>query len=283
MLTIIIVNHNVKADTTECVESITSTTEGLDCEIIIVDNSTREEERVNINNNSIRTYHIPNEGYSQANNYGMKRAAGDYILLLNPDTIAKDNAISDCLAHIKQNPDIGALGCRLIRPDGTLDHACRRGFPTPFTSLCYYLKLHKLFPRNSKICRYTFSHMDSKGCYEVDSLSGAFMLMPAEVVKHLGYFDEDYFMYGEDIDLCYRIKQAGYKVFYFGKREIVHKKYKSGLGQASVLATRHFYKSMLIFYDKHYKDKYNAIVTALVHSVVNIMSAIKLAMLSAKK
>lgn len=273
-LSIIIVNYNTKQLTIDCINSVLNTVRLINFEIILIDNSTNEEEVVVYDHPLLRAYRIENKGYANANNIGYSHAQGDYILLLNPDTIVYDRTIGTCLETLALQPDMGAIGCKVVRPDGSLDHACRRGFPTPFNSFCYFGKLHKIFKDNPRFCQYTMSHLpDTESC-DVDSLTGAFMLMPRKVVEETQLFDETFFMYGEDLDLCYRIKEAGYRIHYLADVTILHKKYQSGFAKRSPLVIRHFYQSMILFYDKHYKDKYNTLITLAVRlGVSSIMYA----------
>ncbi len=278
-LSIIIVNFNTRQDTLECLASIKNTVKSTEYEIILVDNSTDEGEIVGDITDSegnITFIRADNNGYANANNIGIRAARGEYILLLNPDTVVYADTIDRCMAYIKKHGDIGALGCRVLRPSGELDHACRRGFPTPFNSLCYFLKLNKLFPKTERFGRYTYSYLEDTASCEVDSLMGAFMLIPRSVLDRVGLLDESFFMYGEDIDLCYRIKESGKKVFYYADYTILHKKYQSGIAKGSPFVIKWFYKSMLLFYDKHYKKRYSFIVNAMVYVAIYCIMWLKL-------
>lgn len=275
-LSIIIVNYNTKQLTIDCINSVINTATNYNFEIILMDNSTNSEEVVTFDHPQVHCYRIPNKGYANANNLGYTHTNGQYILLLNPDTIVHANAIDNCLTELKSDTTIGAIGCKVLRPDGSLDHACRRGFPTPFNSFCYFGKLHKIFKNSEKFCQYTMSHLPDTVSCDVDSLTGAFMLMPRKVVALTQLFDETFFMYGEDLDLCFRIKEAGYRVYYNADVTILHKKYQSGFAKRSPLVIRHFYQSMILFYDKHYRDKYNILVTLAVRLGVSSIMNIKL-------
>ncbi len=263
-LSIIIVNYNTKQLTLECIESILATTSNIDYEIVIVDNSTLSTEQITVNSDIISTYPIENNGYGHANNYGYRMSCGEYILLLNPDTIVYDHTICTCLTYIRSHNNLGALGCRVLRPDGLLDHACRRGFPTPFNSFCYFSKLGKLFPHNQFLNQYTYAYLDETISCTVDSLTGAFMMLPRAMVDKTLLFDENFFMYGEDLDLCYRIKELGFDIYYLADVAILHKKYQSGIAKSSSFVIQQFYLSMILFYNKHYKKQYNIIINACV-------------------
>ncbi len=285
-LSIIIVNYNTKQLATDCIQSVLTTVHNLSYEIILMDNSTVALEVLEYNHPLVQCYAIPNKGYANANNLGYSHANGNHILLLNPDTIVHEGTINQCLTllyALGNDKKIGAMGCKVLRPDGSLDHACRRGFPTPFNSFCYFGKLHKIFKTNEKYCQYTMSHLSDTISCHVDSLTGAFMLMPRSVVQEVGLFDETFFMYGEDLDLCYRIKDAGYDVYYNADATILHKKYQSGFAKRSPLVIKHFYHSMILFYDKHYRNKYNPLVTLSVRMGVYSIMYLKLFMNLFKK
>ncbi len=285
-LSIIIVNYNTKQLTLDCIQSIIDTVHHIDYEIILMDNSTKSDEqltgkylthhRIFSDDSFIHCYSIPNNGYANANNLGYSHACGDYILLLNPDTLVYENAIEACLETLMAHSDIGAIGCKVLRPDGSLDHACRRGFPTPFSSFCYFGKLNKIFKNSERFCRYTMSHLSDTISCDVDSLTGAFMLMPRHVVEQTQLFDETFFMYGEDLDLCYRIKEFGYRIHYKADVSILHKKYQSGFAKRSPLVIRHFYHSMILFYDKHYRKEYSLLITLAVRLGVSCIMYTKL-------
>ena len=163
-----------------------------------------------------------NLGFAKANNIAMRVSKGEYILLLNSDTVVKDDCLGKCISQMDKNPRLGALGCKVVLPDGSLDHACKRGFPTPKASLYYLLKLYKKNP--IKYGLYDALHLQVDETGEVDCLMGAFMLMPKDVLNKVGLLDEDFFMYGEDIDLCYRIKESGYQILYYPSAQIIHHK-----------------------------------------------------------
>ena len=214
-----------------------------------------------------------NLGFAKANNIGMRKSKGEYILLLNSDTYVVEDCLQQCMQYIerynteaaiqgKNERKIGALGCKVILPDGTLDHACKRGFPTPRASFYYFLKLHKR--DKVKYGLYDALHLDENEVGEVDCLMGAFMLMPRHVLDQVGLLDEDFFMYGEDIDLCYRIKEAGYKIMYYPEASIIH--YKGGSSKKRRTKVIYdFHNAMWIFYKKHYIKTYSLWINSLVY------------------
>jgi GT2 family glycosyltransferase len=276
-LSIIIVNYNTYVLTKQTIESILTKSIDFDFEIILIDNASRdgsidwlnEDYKYYISSEKIKVViNKENLGFSKANNIGIKKSKGDYILLLNSDTSIVGECLTSCVGYIEahnktsEKSTIGVLGCKVVLPDGTLDHACKRGFPTPKASLYYLLKLHK--KDAVKYGQYDALYLGEDEVGEVDSLMGAFMLMPKRVLDEVGLLDEDFFMYGEDIDLCYRIKEAGYKVIYYPKVQIIH--YKGGSSKKRRTKVIYdFHKAMWIFYKKYYYKKYNLGITLCVY------------------
>lgn len=199
-----------------------------------------------------------NGGYAYANNIALRQilrrdfgALPRYVLLLNPDTVLPKTALSDMVSFMDTHSDAGAAGPKLVRQDGSLDLACRRSFPTPEVSFYRMLGLSKIFPNNTRLARYNLTFLDPDHVVEVDSVAGAFMLVRGELLRQVGLLDESFFMYGEDLDWAFRIKQAGWKVYYNGGVEVLHFKGESSR-QRSVKTSFEFYRAMLTFYRKHY-------------------------------
>ena len=265
-LSIIIVNYNTNKLLANTIQSVINTVASIKYEIIVVDNASidgsiemlkQQYPQVNLIENK------DNLGFPKANNIGIKEATGRYILLLNSDTIVLGNCLQRCLDYMDSNIEVGALGCKLLLANGNLDHACKRGFPTPEASLSYILKLHKLFPASKKFGQYTLNYLPNNEINEVDALTGAFMMVRKEVINKVGLLDETFFMYGEDLDWCFRIKEAGYKVVYYPEAVTIH--YKGGSSKRKRYKTIYeFHRAMYIFYNKHYRNKYNFIVTGIV-------------------
>lgn len=273
-LSIIIVNYKTYELTKQTIDSLLRQNANFEYEIILVDNASQDGsiEKIqsdfqNIMNQKTLKVIIndSNLGFSKANNIGIKNSIGEYILLLNSDTKLDEDCLQKCMEYM--NEHIGALGCKIILQDGKLDHACKRGFPTPSASLYYLIGLDKKNP--DKYGQYDALYLDEDEIGEVDALMGAFMLMPRSVLNEIGLLDETFFMYGEDIDLCYRIKEAGYKIIYYPETKIIH--YKGGSSSEKTKPKRRnpktiydFHDAMWIFYKKHYIRKYNVVVTVLV-------------------
>ena len=272
-LSIIIVNYNTYTLTKQTIDSVLEKKLPFDYEIMLVDNASQDDSMVKLQEDYEEiifqgilhiTLNEANLGFSKANNIGIRQAQGEYILLLNSDTYVVETCLQKCLQYMEQQgaESIGALGCKVVLPDGTLDHACKRGFPTPKASLYYFLKLHK--KDQVKYGIYDALHLDEDEIGEVDCLMGAFMLMPRTVLEEVGLLDEDFFMYGEDIDLCYRIKEAGYKIVYYPEASIIH--YKGGSSKKRRTKVIYdFHHAMWLFYQKHYKHQYAMAINGLVY------------------
>jgi len=267
-LSIVIVSYNTVDVLRDCLNSVTSNVKNIQYEIWVVDNQSQDGSSemvesefpdVKLIRNSI------NGGFSQANNLAIRECKeSKYVLILNPDTIVPKATLEECVGFMNKNIDIGCLGCKVVKANGTLDKACKRGFPSPWNSLCYLLKFDRLFPNSRKFGGYnaTFIHEDDEG--EIDCLVGAFMMLRKETLEEVGLLDESFFMYGEDIDWCYRIQAAGWKNYYYPKVSIVHYKGESSKKQSTRMIDE-FHKSMIIFYNKHYKNKYNVVINLITY------------------
>ncbi len=278
-LSIIIVNYCTYELTRNTINSLLKTIHEIDYEIIVVDNASSDNSLNDLiknfeNENKISFIaHTSNSGFAVANNIGFKNSSGDYVLLLNSDVIVKKDTIGKTLNYIKNNKNVGALGCKVVLPDGSLDKACRRSFPTVKVSLYRMLGLSKLFPKSKRFNQYNLSYLDDNGVYSIDCIVGAFMLIRRDVYIKSGGLDESYFMYGEDIDLCYSIKQLGYDVVYYGKSSIVHYKGASGKNRRLLYE---FHNSMDIFYNKHYQSENNFIINLIVYLGIWVSYYLKL-------
>ncbi len=270
-LSIVIVNFNTKDLTKQTIDTVCESTENIDYEIIVADNSTNPVESYYPNDTRVKLIKdLPNNGFGNACNIGTAKAIGRYVLYLNSDTLIGKGTLEKCVKYMDENHDIGCLGIKTVLPDGKLDHGCKRGFPTPWNSLCYVLGLDRLFPENKKFGGYRLSYLSENETNEVDSVSGAFMLIPRAILSKSGGFDESIFMYGEDIDLCYRIKNMGFKVVYYAEGLMIHLKGQSGLNTKNKVVIKHFHNGLRVFYDKYYKEKYSALVTFLMHTAINL-------------
>ncbi len=296
-LSIIIVNYNSGPYLERCFRSVLAACSGLRSEIIVVDNASTDDSIARIKNlkQSFEKLQIVlnkrNLGFAKANNIGLKKAQGEYILLLNPDTRVPPATFKKMIAFMDTHGDIGAATCKVLLPTGNLDWASHRGFPTPWNAFCYFLGLSKLFPKSKIFSGYHQTYKDLSKPHEIDSPSGAFYLVRKDVVKKVGLLDEDYFMYAEDLDWSWRIKAAGFKIYYYPQVQILHykgiasgiKEHSFKLSQAQ-LKTRlksaaAFYDTMRIFYQKHYENQYPRWIKVLVFWALELLKNRRLAQL----
>ena len=256
-LSVIIVSYNVREFLQQCLHSLEKAGEGLSMEIIVVDNASgdgsaemvrREFPRVRLIENR------DNRGFSRANNQAVRIAGGRYLLLINPDTLAREDTLAAMIAFMEAHPEAGAAGCKILNPDGTLQLSCRRSFPTPWVALSKITGLGRLFPGSRLFGSYNLTYLDPDRTAQVDALSGSFMFLRRQALEQVGLFDEQYFMYGEDLDLCYRIKKATWKIYYVPDTQIIHYKGKSTESSAGTVID--FYRAMYIFVKKHLRPRY---------------------------
>jgi GT2 family glycosyltransferase len=257
-LSIIIVNYNVKEFLQNLIHSIYKAVHNITYEIIIVDNASEDGSVEFLGEKFPDVKLIVNKenlGFSKANNIGLRESKGEYLLLLNPDTIVSEDTFDKMIRFFKENPQAGLAGCKILNPDGTLQLACRRSFPGPWTSFCKVTGLSSFFPKSRLFARYNLTFLDENKTYEVDAISGSFMMFTREVYEKTGGLDEDFFMYGEDLDLCYRIQKAGYKVYYVHTAQIIHYKGES-TKRSSFDETKVFYGAMHLFVKKHLSSSF---------------------------
>lgn len=254
-ISIIIVNYNVKDLLKECIDSIYRSVYNGKIEIIVVDNNSKDNSikfLSNIFKDVIFIQNQENLGFSKANNIGFEKASGDYLLILNPDTIIQPDTLQKMSDLLDENPKIGMAGCKVLNSDGSFQLACRRSFPTPWNSFCKLFGLQKIFPRSKLFAAYNLTYKDIDKQYEVDALIGAFMFTRKEVIEKVQGFDEDFFMYGEDLDLCFKIKKHGWKIVYSPITKITHSKGES-TKRSNIDDVKHFYDAMKIYIRKNYK------------------------------
>lgn len=253
-LSIIIVNYNVKYFLEQCLFSVRRASEGIVVETIVVDNRSTDGSMKYLQEKFPEVHFVASEtnlGFARACNRGLKEAKGAYILFLNPDTLLAEDTLHRCLNFFATHSGAGALGVRMVDGSGRFLKESKRAFPGPLTSLFKLFGLSKIFPRSRVFSRYYLGHLAEHQNHEVDVLAGAFMMIRHDVLQQVGSFDEAFFMYGEDIDLSYRIQQAGFKNYYLAETTIVHFKGES-TKRGSLNYVRLFYKAMSIFVRKHY-------------------------------
>ncbi len=253
-ISVIIVNYNVKDYLLQCLRSLNASVGSITTEVIVVDNDSHDGSVDELQPlfPSVRWIALDeNIGFGRANNVGLEHASGRYVLYLNPDTIIGADTLSVMCRFLDEHPKTGIAGCKVLNPDGSFQVACRRGLPTPWVSFCKLFGLQRLFPSSKLFAGYNLTYLPVDDTYAVDALIGAFMVGRTELMRSLGGFDPAFFMYGEDIDLCYRVQQAGFDVTYVHTTSIVHYKGES-TKRSSINEVRVFYDAMEIFAKKHF-------------------------------
>ncbi len=271
-VSIIILSYNTRDLLERCLSSLfQAETEQDRWEVIVVDNASADGSAAAVKKGFPRVHVIENKknlGFAAGNNIGIKKSKGNIILLLNSDTEVSVGAIQETVSYLDHHPKVGVVTCKLIRPDGSMDPACHRGFPTPGAALAYFSGLEKIFPTISLFGGYHQGYKDFSQPHEIDSPSGAFFLVKKEVIDQVGLLDERFFMYGEDLDWSYRIKKAGWSIIFYPYVSVLHKKWQSGKGHSDETqrheTQKHFFEAMQLFYKKHYQRRYGWLVTNLV-------------------
>jgi N-acetylglucosaminyl-diphospho-decaprenol L-rhamnosyltransferase len=255
---IVILNYNVAPLLRQCLRSLEAASHEVRARAIVVDNCSEDESvsMVRTEFPDVIVIQSPsNGGFSVGNNLAL-RAISElpsmprYVWLLNPDTVVPPNALRALVDFMDQAPDVGVTGPRLLLSNGELDLACRRSFPSPLVSFYHMIGLSRLFPRSARFARYRLTYLPDDVVADVDSVVGACMLVRGELLRSVGLLDESFFMYGEDLDWAYRIKNSGWRVVYNGTVTVIHHKRQSS--RKSPRAIVEFYRSMLIFFRKHY-------------------------------
>lgn len=283
-LSIIIVSYNTRELLADCINSVKKNLTGLTCEIVVVDNNSADGSTaiLKIDYPEVRLIENKyNAGFAKANNQGLELCSGEYILLLNSDTVVLDDALNTIVRFMDSHTDAAICGPRLLNSDMTLQLPCRRSFPGLLNSISHFSGLGRLFPKSRVFGNYLMTYMDSGLDHEVDAVSGACLLVRRDVLDKIGgLLDEAFFMHFEDIDLCYRAKQRGFKIYYVHSARIIHLK-----GQSSKLrsegVTRNFFESAHIYFRKNYK-KGNPIAYVLMIGLIKLMKYAALIVIKVK-
>ncbi len=271
-LSIVIVNYNVKYFLEQALHAVRRACSGLQTEIFVVDNHSLDGSCEMVQTLFPEVKLIENKenvGFAKANNQAIKQASGKYVLLLNPDTVIEEDCFQKLIHFMDQTADAGAVGVKMIDGSGKFLPESKRGLPTPEVAFYKISGLATLFPKSKKFGKYHLGFLSENEINEVDVLAGAFMMIRADVLKQVGYLDEDYFMYGEDIDLSYCINKSGFKNYYFPDTTIIHYKGES-TKKTSVNFVFTFYRAMVIFAKKHYSQKHARNFSALIHIAIYI-------------
>jgi N-acetylglucosaminyl-diphospho-decaprenol L-rhamnosyltransferase len=262
-----------------CLRALGASTIASSLEVFVVDNASKSFDRIAAERAlpGITVVQNPtNVGFGRASNQALKRATGRYLLLLNPDAEVEPRALETMTEYMDAHPDVGCATARLVLPNGRLDLACRRSFPTPMRAFYRMTFLSRLFPRSRQFGQYNLTYMDEHTECEIDAACGAFMMVRAEVLESVGLLDERYFMYGEDIDWAFRMKAAGWRVMYVPQATVHHLKRASSRSWRPQ-TIRHFHEAMRIFYREHYESRYPRWVSTLMYAAINVREGVELA------
>lgn len=283
ILSIIIVTYNSQRVLKQCLTSLekynSDQIRNQEYEVMVVDNASYDDTVKMVRRNFPTVQIIQNRenlGFGAANNQGVAKTRGNYVCFLNPDTSVEGDTLAKMVEFIASQPRVGIATCRVVLPSGELDDACHRGFPTPWRALTHFMGLGKILPKSSLLNGYHLGYQNMDKIHEIDACAGAFLLIRRQVGAEVGWYDTDYFWYGEDLDLCYRVKQTGYQIMFVPYVSITHQK---GAASGIKKHSRHLAKIdpetkrritlarfdvMRIFYEKHYAAKYPRWLTALV-------------------
>ncbi len=294
-LSIIILNYNTSQLTLDAVSSIEKNypveIKSGQLEIVVADNASPDESLTEFKKYSektkIKSFHVvdneENIGFAKGNNKALKYVKGKYVLFLNPDTIVYPGTLNRMIEFMDQHPDAGAVTCKIEIPTGGIDEASHRGFPTPWNAFTHFSGLEKIFPKSKVFAGYTQSFKNMNSIHEVDAISGAFLFVRNDVGQKIGWWDEEYFFYGEDIQFCYNIKKLGYKIYYIPDVSILHYGgVSSGIKKQSHHITTadkehkkvmqgHRFEAMRIFYKKNYDKRYPKALSWLVRQGIDLL------------
>lgn len=285
ILSVVIVNYNVKYFLEQCLLAVQKALINIDAEVFVVDNNSVDGSVKMVREKFPEVKLIANSenvGFSKANNQAIKKAKGKYILLLNPDTVVEDDTFSKVIEFVESHDDAGGLGVKMLDGKGRFLPESKRGLPTPAVAFYKIFGFSRLFPKSKKFGRYHLGFIDKDQVSEVEILSGAFMLIRKEVLDKIGLLDEAFFMYGEDIDLSYRILKAGYKNYYFPQTRIIHYKGES-TKKSSINYVFVFYNAMIIFAKKHFSQKNAKMFSFLINLAIYFRAVIAIASRFLKK
>lgn len=275
-LTIVIVHFNTKDYLRRCLRSMVDN-RGADYRIVVVDNASDDNDFSSLKLEFPLTSFILNSdnlGFAAACNIGIRAFPASFYLLLNPDCEIQGTAVDQCLEYLEGHPEIGVLGCRVENPDGSLQLACRRRVPGPAAALYRFTGLSLLFPKSRRFGAYNMTYLDEREIAEVDSVSGSFLLFRDPVLKTGGPLDESFFLYGEDMDFCYRAKQAGWKIVFYPRARVLHHKRRSAAKNPDA-SLRAYYQAMEVFYRKHQGRTANALQRAAIIGGIRLLYSLQ--------
>ncbi len=284
-LSVILLSYNTRDFTEGALRTVLEAAAGLAVEVFVVDNASRDgsADMVAAQFPQVRLIRNPrNLGFSAGNNVALRQATGRHVLLLNTDTVVRRDTLRRLVEFLDAHPEAGAAGCKILNPDGSLQLDSRRGLPTPLAALSKLSGLSRLFPRSPRLARYNMTFLDPERISEVEVLSGSCMMVRRQTIDAVGLLDEDYFMYGEDIDWCFRIRAAGWKIYYVPTTEIIHFRGESGRAEP-LRVLYHKSKAMSTFVSKHMRDRYRFVPLWLLQGAIVVHAAVKLLLGLARK
>jgi len=266
-VTVIMVSYQCRDALSRCLESLDTERGNVDLEVIVVDNASTDATVAMVHDRYpwVRLVANPtNVGFAHAANQAVAMGRGHHLLFLNPDTLVPPGTIARASEELEQHPDVGMLGVKLVRPDGTFDHACKRGFPTIASSLYYFFRLNRIRPRSARFAHYTAGELGEDEAGPVDAVNGAFMLVRQDAAADVGPIDERYWLYAEDLDWCHRFWARGWKILYWPAVEVIHWKGGSSGDMRSWKLNQAFHRSMWLFYAKHHAPRHPRLVSGVV-------------------
>ncbi len=269
-LSVVIVNYNVKYFLEQCLHSVAKASSNFDCEVFVVDNNSVDGSVNMVREKFPEVIIIDNHenlGFSKANNQAIRKSKGKYVLLLNPDTVVEDDTFEKVITFMDKHPDAGGLGVKMVDGKGKFLPESKRGLPTPIVAFYKIFGLSKLFPNSKTFGQYHLSYLDENQTNKVEILPGAFMMLRKTTLNKIGLLDETYFMYGEDIDLSYRIIKGGYKNYYFPETRIIHYKGES-TKKSSINYVLMFYNAMVVFAKSHFSQKNARLFSILINFAI---------------
>ena len=286
-ISVIIVNYNTKDVLRDCLNNLNGVYENM--EVIVVDNDSPDLSAQMVENEFkwVKLIKCKNLGLAVGSNVGYKNSSGDYLLYIGSDAFPQKSVFHGILDYMEKDKTIGAATAKLVTRSGQLDLDAHRGFPTPWTAITYFSKLNKLFPKSKFFNRYFQGWKNMNEPHEIDLCISHFMMIRRNIFEEIGLWDEDFFLYGEDVDFCYRIKEAGYKIMYLPQFKVLHYKGTSvgtrketadistATQETVVRINKETTKAMRLFYQKHYSQKYPKLVTATVLFGIDTMSALR--------
>ncbi|MBL7826609.1 MAG: glycosyltransferase [Saprospiraceae bacterium] len=278
-LSVVIVNYNVRHFLEQALGSVRRAMQGINGEVWVVDNNSVDDSVRMVQERFPEVRLIANQdnpGFSVANNQALRQCQGEFVLLLNPDTLVEEDTFHKCLQFMQEHPDAGALGVKLIDGSGKYLPESKRGFPSPWVAFCKTIGLSALFPQSAVFNHYHLGHLSESETHEIEVLAGCFMFIRRKALEQSGLLDEDFFMYGEDIDLSYRLTRSGYKNYYFPETSIIHYKGES-TKKGSLNYVKTFYQAMIIFAQKHFSGRRAGMFILMLKAAIWLRAGITLA------